>query len=238
MELSSRSKDITGVTFGSLTAILPVRQNSSGEVVWACVCVCGASLEKSGAALRTGLKKYTDPRLPSCGCVQKLLVSAASKKRFTTHGFATSANTHPLYKLYHKVQSRCHNAADTNYHLYGAKGVTMCPEWRGDPQAFIDWCLANRWAPGLQLDKDILCEQLGISPKVYSPATCQFVTQHSNLIQSASRSTFGNNKNIKVSHATVIEMNKMYRDGATKQAVGKHYGVSKAHCSRLITTVQ
>lgn len=234
--LSSRCKDISGTVFGSITVLRPMRINAAGVVVWACQCSCGTSLEKTGTALRSGIKKYTDPRLPSCGCMQKVLMSAAAKKRFTTHGFANSTKTHPLYKLYHKVQSRCHNSNDTNYHLYGAKGVTLCPEWRGDPQAFIDWCLANGWQPGLQLDKDILCEHFNIHPKVYSPATCQFVTQHDNLLQSASRSTYGTNKNIKFSHEDIIGMNKMYQEGATKRAVGKHYGISNTHASRMIAT--
>lgn len=237
-ELSSRCKDITGNTFGSLTALKPLRNNASGEVVWECQCICGNTLDKSGAALRTMVKKYADPRLPSCGCVMKELLSVVSKERFTKHGFANNTKTHPLYKLYHKIKSRCYSPKDTNYCGYGAKGVTMCSSWLGNPEAFITWCLDNGWKPGLQLDKDILCESLGITPKVYSPETCLFVTQHANLIQSASRSTYGANKNIKFSQEDVDGMNKMYQEGATKRAVGKHFNISNSHASRLITTLR
>ena len=238
LELSSRCKDISRETFGSITAMYPLRYNKSGEVVWACQCACGTELEKSGSVLRSAVKTFTDPRLPSCGCIQKQLASTQAIKTFTKHGFAVEGQTHPLYKLYHKIRSRCHNPDDTNYPVYGAKGVVMCSEWLGNPQTFIEWCLANGWKPGLQLDKDLLCEEKGIDPKIYSPETCQFVTQHENLLKSATRDTYGKNRNIKLSHADVEEMNRLYKGGMKKAHIAELFGIGKTHATRLIPTQQ
>lgn len=236
MQLTKRMKDIAGQTFGSITALKPVSFNKSGEVVWECICACGSSIFKSGPQLKSAPNKYSNPALPSCGCVQKVLASKQAVATFTKHGYATQERPHPLYKLYQKVHSRCYDPHATNYSLYGAKGVTMCDEWYEHPEVFIDWCLANGWEPKLQLDKDILCDELGIHPKVYSPKTCQFVTQHINLIKSASRDTYGSNKNIKVSHADVAAMQILYAQGMKKAHIAKQFGIGKTHATRLIPT--
>lgn len=237
LELTSRCIDLTGQVFGSITLLRPSSYNKAGEVVWEGQCVCGNWVYKSGPQLKAAVKKSDDVRSPSCGCFQKEFASKQAVKRFTTHGMATNTGVHPVYKLYHKIRSRCHNPSDTNYHLYGAKGVTLCDEWLGHPDVFMHWCLANGWKPGLQLDKDILCDALGISPKVYSPATCQFITQHENLIKSASRSTYGTNKNIKLSEQDLIDMRALYQQGTTKAEIARRFGVSKTHVSRLIPTL-
>lgn len=236
MQLTKRMKDISGQTFGSITALHPVSFNQSGEVVWECVCACGNSVFKSGPQLKAASNKHSNPQLPSCGCVKKVLARKQAITTFTKHGYATHANHHPLYKLYQKVRSRCYNPNDTNFHLYGAKGVTMCTEWYDHPDVFIEWCLANGWEPKLQLDKDILCDSLGISPKMYSPETCQFVTQHVNLIKSASRDTYGSNRNIKLSHADVAAMQLLYAQGMKKAHIAKQFGIGKTHATRLIPT--
>ena len=75
---------------------------------------------------------------------------------------------------------RCYLENNGNYKMYGAKGVFVCDEWKGNPGAFITWALANGYKKGLCIDKDIICDSLSISPKVYSPKTCQFITRSEN----------------------------------------------------------
>ncbi len=144
----------------------------------------------------------------------------------------------PVYGAWRGMIERCTNPKMKLFPRYGGCGVTVCESWAKDFRVFEKWAYENGWKPGLQLDKDILCEALGISPKVYSPKTCQFVTQQNNLTQSASRTTFGSNKNIKFPQETVDAMNTMYAAGATKLSVSKHFNVSRAHTSRLVTTRQ
>ena len=75
---------------------------------------------------------------------------------------------------------RCYSPKDISYKHYGAKGVTVCKEWLDDRVAFITWGEANGYAEGLVLDKDYLSAKLDVSPAMYSPDTCQFVTRSQN----------------------------------------------------------
>ena len=57
-------KDLTGQTFGKLTALRPTDQRKGSSVVWECKCECGGTAYKSTAELREGGPK-------SCGCLTK-----------------------------------------------------------------------------------------------------------------------------------------------------------------------
>jgi len=95
----------------------------------------------------------------------------------TTHGM----NRQPIHALWCDMNKRCR---DTSNKHYGGKGVTVCEEWRNDFIKFKDWALENGYEEGLQIDKDILCGELGIYPKIYSPKTCCFITKSENIAQS------------------------------------------------------
>lgn len=233
-QLSSRTKDMAGQVLGSLTVLAPTGLDHNGEVLWECRCICGEHVTRPGTQLRRQVKAAQNPRSPSCGCLLRELALQNAKSRFTKHGYAKAEDRHPLYSLYWKVMSRCHSPDDTNYPRYGAKGVYVCDEWRNDPGAFVNWCLVNGWKPGLQLDKDILCDELGISPKRYSPETCQFITAQQNVSKSASRNTYGTNKRIKLSQGMLDEMRHRHAQGETKASLAREYGISKTHASRLL----
>lgn len=133
--------------------------------------------------------------------------------------------------------SRCYNPNNCRYARYGGAGVTVCEEWRDSPKAFIEWALANGWKEGLQLDKDILSEKLGIKP-YYGPETCMFVTHAVNTRQSTSRKTaYGKNKRIKVSQETANEIRTKYQTGSYSQRkLAQEYGVSQNTICRIVNT--
>ena len=106
----------------------------------------------------------------SCGC----------KKGNNKHGLCN----HPLYTVWLRMKQRCYDKSDPLYRFYGERGVTVCEEWRQNFTAFYDWAMANGWKYGLQIDKDILCDRLGISPKIYSPETCHFISKKENVVYS------------------------------------------------------
>lgn len=57
-------KDLSGKTFGHLTAIEPLQQRSTtGNIIWRCLCDCGNSHDVSSASLLSG-------NTQSCGCVK------------------------------------------------------------------------------------------------------------------------------------------------------------------------
>lgn len=206
-------KDITGQRFGSLTAIrLDHVDEKSRIAYWLYKCDCGKEIVLRANTITYEAKRYKDtkPQFPSCGC-QEL----AQK---TKHGYRQAKNTHPCYKIWHGIKYRCYNPNHPNYKWYGAKGVTMCDEWKDNPKAFCDWALSHGWYPGAHIDKDILCEQKGIRPHIYSPETCQWVDAKTNVGFSANRDNYGKHPNVRLSHEQVAEILKLHEENPNMSA--------------------
>ena len=48
-----------------------------------------------------------------------------------THGCATPGKQTPEYKVWDAINQRCNNPNSPAYINYGARGITLCPEWTG-----------------------------------------------------------------------------------------------------------
>lgn len=57
-------EDISGETFGRLTALYPTNERSGSSVIWVCQCNCGEEARVSSGHLRMG-------NIRSCGCLLK-----------------------------------------------------------------------------------------------------------------------------------------------------------------------
>jgi hypothetical protein len=68
----------------------------------------------------------------------------------TTHGMSG----HPLYYRWYTMIARCEKPSNESYCRYGARGITVCPEWH-DVVVFITWLEANigPCPAGLTLDR-------------------------------------------------------------------------------------
>ena len=216
--------------YGSLTAIKKLHTNKRGEYLWEFRCVCGKLHIAAGTVIKRQAKIIANSAVPSCGCVNREVAAELSTK----HGYAY----HPLYTVYKGMRRRCYNKKSSSYHLYGGVGVTVCDEWLGDPAKFISWGICNGWSPGLQLDKDILCDQLSIHPKVYSPDTCQFVSSEKNSNYASSRETARkDSKNIVVAPDVANTIRDTYAEGALSQRdLALQFGVSQNTICRIIHT--
>lgn len=83
------------------------------------------------------------------------------------------------------MRCRCHNEKDSGYHKYGAKGISVCDEWRNSFESFYSWSISNGYRDGLTIDR--------INPNGnYEPSNCRWVTM---IDQQRNR---GNN--IKIEH--------------------------------------
>lgn len=227
-----RTKDITGQRFGSLTAVRfsHVRNRMA---YWEYECDCGQLHTARGNTIAHQAKHYADdPQLPSCGCVELA--------RKTRHGYRKAKDTHPAYRAYRGMMSRCYDPGCSGYQWYGAQGVTVCGEWKDNPKAFVDWAVANGWQPGLHIDKDILCDEKGIHPHIYSPDTCQWVSAKVNVGYATNRDNYGKHPNVCLSHDAVAEiLGRWFSDEEiTQKDLATEYGVTPSTVKRLIDIAQ
>lgn len=148
--------DLVGQKFGKLK-VLSNAGSTGKSTIFLCLCDCGVEKVLVGVELKRG-------KLKSCGC--------SMGKPITTKPY----RNHPLYDVWKGMKARCYDKNHISYHRYGGKGVVVCELWRTDFKPFYDWCIANGWKKGLQIDKDIKAKELGLEPNLYSPERCQFVT--------------------------------------------------------------
>lgn len=48
----------------------------------------------------------------------------------SSHAFGEDRANSALYKTYQGIKKRCFDASDHNYKKYGARGISLCEEWR------------------------------------------------------------------------------------------------------------
>ena len=165
--------DLTGQQMGRLRVL---KRAAGHPTRWWCRCECGNKKAILGAHLRSG-------EIESCGCLRRERASARGRERAgeiskaaTTHGLSQ----HPLYRAWAGIVTRCENPNSPRYRSYGARGVYMCSEWRGNPAAFIEWAIEAGWTPGL------VCARYGDSGP-YAPNNCRFITRSENSLEAAAR---------------------------------------------------
>jgi len=136
----------------------------------------------------------------------------------TKHGYCKRNSTIPrIYRIWQAMKSRCYSKTNESYKNYGLIGVTVCREWLNSPESFIEWSYENGYNDNMHLDKDELCEKYKISPKVYSPKTCQWVLQHKNNIVESQLHTID----------VELEIIKAYKAGENITDLAKKYYIGK-----------
>ena len=48
-----------------------------------------------------------------------------------------------IYRVWDGMVGRCHRPSHGSYHSYGAKGISVCEEWRNSFEVFYEWAIAN-----------------------------------------------------------------------------------------------
>ncbi len=121
----SKAFDITGQTFGKLTAISVDHRDERGRGWWLCSCVCGGTTVAQIAYLRNG-------HVRSCGC---LAIEALSESR-TTHGATVGGKT-PTYETWRGMRYRCSEKNNASFPHYGGRGIKVCERWNESFEAFL-----------------------------------------------------------------------------------------------------
>lgn len=102
----------------------------------------------------------------SCGCARYKYISKAK----TTHGL----HSKPIYQVYRNMLTRCYNKNNHRYKWYGARGISVCDQWKKDCISFFKWAFENGYKRGLELDR---IDNDGN----YEPSNCRFVTHKENM---------------------------------------------------------
>lgn len=58
-----------------------------------------------------------------------------------------------IYTAWNNMRQRCLNEARRDYQWYGARGITVCPEWANSFPAFLAWALGSGYRQDLTLDR-------------------------------------------------------------------------------------
>lgn len=99
-----RFNDISGQTFGLLTAQWPDGKDKGKNVVWTVVCRCGHIVHVRALSLKS-------LETTNCGCTRYV--------HCTTHGLSHRNE----YRIYKDAKRRCLNPKRINWGLYGGRGI-------------------------------------------------------------------------------------------------------------------
>lgn len=151
--------DLTGKTFGALFVVRQKGRDPWGQVLWACLCLCGATHVATGAKLRSG-------DVTSCGCQKPQACAEAN----TTHGDSARGQMTSEYRAWQNAIHRCENPRNKQFKDWGGRGIKMCRRWRRSFAAFLT-DMGRKPTPDHSLDR------FPDNDGDYRPGNCRWTTR-------------------------------------------------------------
>lgn len=120
-----KALDLSGQSFGRLTAIEPTGERQCGKVQWSFRCECGNEISAIGSDVKSG-------KVKSCGCLKSELApknAAIGSPKISLAKTKHGGSSTPEYFVWKSIKQRCLNPRCRDYPSYGGRGIRLCPSW-------------------------------------------------------------------------------------------------------------
>ena len=155
-------RNYVGMLAGRLEVLETAGYSASGHCqVLKCKCSCGNILNVRSSNFISGHTR-------SCGCLQEETRGQHSLR----HGHTVGRNASHTYAIWNSMKARCTNPRNDAFKYYGARGITICDEWKNSFDCFLkDMGPAPN---GLEIDRID-------NDKGYTRENCRWTTRTENM---------------------------------------------------------
>lgn len=140
---------IVGKRQGNLVVLSHFKKGKSNSNYFCCQCDCGRISEVRA-------NHFFNDKQTTCGRYHKK--------------YENSKIGEKLYNTWNRMIHRCYDPKNHKYYRYGARGISVCDEWKTDYDTFYNWAMNNGYQEGLSIDRINNDEN-------YEPSNCRWATR-------------------------------------------------------------